>query len=61
MGHGMGFRRFWSRFGLVVCMLLAAILPGTARAIAGIGPMGWVSIGPDHLGGRLSALAIHPT
>jgi hypothetical protein len=36
-------------------------MPGSARAVAGIGPVGWTALGPDHLGGHIRSIAIHPT
>lgn len=38
-----------------------AILGSAAPPVAGISPGGWTGIGPGNIGGRIRAVAIHPT
>jgi hypothetical protein len=54
-------QKIWGLFSLLVFAFIAAAMPGDARAVAGISPGGWTSIGPDHLGGRVKSIVIHPT
>ena len=50
-------------WGLVSLFLFAlfAAMPGDARAAAGITSASWTALGPDNFGGRIRAIAIHPT
>jgi photosystem II stability/assembly factor-like uncharacterized protein len=52
---------FWGLVSLLMFAFIAAAMPGEARAVAGISPGGWTSIGPDNLGGRLTSIVIHST